>query len=346
MLQMSKPPEEAKKTGFFGKMMKKVDGCDIEVVFNGKSPDEKVLVEDRHEFSAQKMYLFGGKDPVSGKFNLVPKGKMTHQGILIEFVGVITVNADKEERVEFLHKEKKFQPDGGTISGVTPLEFHFEGEKEYDSYRGMNAKVQYFLRLTIKKSMVNVTHREEIWVSRIEDQFQELNDRSEDKPYAREQDLSKAVRMEVGVDDVLHIEFKYDKKTFHTKERIVGQVGFKVARLDLHYGEVSLMRREYIGSGQNQFFEPETLQKFEIMDGLPVPGEVVPIRLYLNSVPLLTPSYTSIHKMFSVKYYVNLVLVTGDGKRYFKQQEVTIYRRKGQEAPTPMVIGLDQRVKK
>ena len=94
------------------------------------------------------------------------------------------------------------------------------------------------------------------------------------------------------------------------------QVGFKVAKLDLHWGEVSLVRKEYIGMGANQFFEAEVLQKFEIMDGLPVPGEVVPIRLFLNSVPRITPSYPNVHKKFMVRYYVNLVLVTGDLKRY------------------------------
>ncbi|KAJ9444274.1 Vacuolar protein sorting-associated protein 26 [Diplonema papillatum] len=341
MLPSQRPPEEKKSSGFFTKLMKKVDACDIELTFKNKTPEDMVPVEDRHDFTTQRMYVFLGDEPVEGVLELKPKGKLTHLGILIEFIGVITVTGNKEEKTQFLRAEKKFQADGGTISGPTPLPFNFDLDKEHDSYRGINARVHYFLRLKIRRSVVDVNFKEEIWVSRLEEQYQSLKDRSEDKVYNRETNFSKGVGMEVGVDDKLHIEFKYDKKTFHIRERIVGQVGFKVAKLDLHCGEVSLVRREFIGVGSNQFFETETLQKFEIMDGLPVPGEVVPIRLYLNSVPRLTPSYVNVNKIFSVKYFVNLVLVTGDGKRYFKQQEIAIYRRKGQEAPTPMVINVD-----
>jgi hypothetical protein len=35
----------------------------------------------------------------------------------------------------------------------------------------------------------------------------------------------------------------------------------------------------------------------------------------------LTPTYRNIHSKFSVKYYLNLVLVDEDDRRYYKQQE-------------------------
>ena len=143
--------------------------------------------------------------------------------------------------------------------------------------------------------------------------------------------------MDVGVDNVLHIEFKYDKKIFHLQERVLGKVTFKVMDLDLQYGEVGIVRKEFIGSGKpTDAVETETLQKFEIMDGTPIVGEVVPIRLYLKSIPRLTPTYPNVHNCFRVLYFINLVLVTGEGKRYFKQQEVTLYRRRGQEIPANM----------
>eukprot|EP01062_Namystynia_karyoxenos_P081394 TRINITY_DN8947_c0_g1_i1.p1 TRINITY_DN8947_c0_g1~~TRINITY_DN8947_c0_g1_i1.p1 ORF type:complete len:384 (+),score=185.45 TRINITY_DN8947_c0_g1_i1:85-1152(+) len=343
MLQHTKPLEEKKKGGWFSSMMKKVDGCDIELKFKGKKGAEDMVdVDDPYEYTSQKMHMFLSDESVAGVLELRPRSKISHQGISITLSGVITANTDKEEKTEFCRQEKKFQADGGTLSINTPLEFDFNAPKEYESYRGLNAKVQYFLILKVKRSMMDINFKEEIWVSKLDPQYQTLRDRTEDKQYFREKDFSKGCGMEVGVDDLLHIDFKYDKKIFHTKERIVGQVGFKVAKLDLHYGEVGLVRREYIGMGTNQFFESETLQKFEIMDGLPVPGEVVPIRLYLASIPRLTPSYPNVNNIFMVKYFVNLVLVTGDGKRYFKQQEITIYRRKGQEAPTPMVIDVSK----
>ena len=60
--------------------------------------------------------------------------------------------------------------------------------------------------------------------------------------------------------------------------------------------------------------------------GAPVRGECIPIRLFMSSLDL-TPTYKSINNKFSVKYYLNLVLVDQEDRRYFKQQEVTLWRK-------------------
>lgn len=48
-------------------------------------------------------------------------------------------------------------------------------------------------------------------------------------------------------------------------------------------------------------------------------GESIPIRLFLNGYDL-TPTMRDINKKFSVRYYLNLVLVDEEDRRYFKQQ--------------------------
>jgi len=55
------------------------------------------------------------------------------------------------------------------------------------------------------------------------------------------------------------------------------------------------------------------------MDGAPVRGESIPIRLFLAGYDL-TPTMRDINKKFSVRYYLNLVLVDEEERRYFKQQ--------------------------
>ncbi|GKU93574.1 hypothetical protein SLEP1_g7161 [Rubroshorea leprosula] len=84
--------------------------------------------------------------------------------------------------------------------------------------------------------------------------------------------------------------------------------------------ELEIRRRESTGSGPNTYVETETLAKFELMD-----GESIPIRLFLSPYEL-TPTYRNINNKFSVKYYLNLVLVDEEDRRYFKQQEITMYR--------------------
>jgi len=46
--------------------------------------------------------------------------------------------------------------------------------------------------------------------------------------------------------------------------------------------ELSIIRRETTGTAPNQYNESETITKFEIMDGAPVRGETIPIRLFLG----------------------------------------------------------------
>lgn len=76
----------------------------------------------------------------------------------------------------------------------------------------------------------------------------------------------------------------------------------------------------YFGSpGPHTFTENETIAKYEIMDGAPVRGESIPIRVFLAGYDL-TPTMRDINKKFSVKYFLNLVLMDEEDRRYFKQQ--------------------------
>ena len=56
-------------------------------------------------------------------------------------------------------------------------------------------------------------------------------------------------------------------------------------------------------------------------------GEIVPIRMYLKAFDL-TPSYNKIGNKFSVKYFLNIVLIDNEDRRYFKQQEIMFYRKR------------------
>jgi hypothetical protein len=87
--------------------------------------------------------------------------------------------------------------------------------------------------------------------------------------------------------------------------------------------ELSIIRRETTGAPPNQYNESETITKFEIMDGAPVRGETIPIRLFLGGFDL-TPTFKDVNKKFSTRYYLSLVLVDNDGRRYFKQSEITL----------------------
>ena len=55
------------------------------------------------------------------------------------------------------------------------------------------------------------------------------------------------------------------------------------------------------------------IAKFEVMEGAPVRGECIPVRLFLSRHDL-TPTYKSVNNKFSVKYYLNLVVIDDEDR--------------------------------
>ncbi|KAF6171984.1 hypothetical protein GIB67_029402 [Kingdonia uniflora] len=85
-----------------------------------------------------------------------------------------------------------------------------------------------------------------------------------------------SIRMEVGIEDCLHIKFEYNKSKYHLKDAIIGKIYFMLVRVKIKNMELESRRRESAGSGANKYIETETLAKFELMDGAPVRGESIP----------------------------------------------------------------------
>lgn len=216
---------------------------------------------------------------------------------------------DRGHHYEFLALKQELAP-AGEIRDVSTFAFDFSKvEKLYESYHGVNVKLRYFLRATVHRRMTDVVKERDVWVH----------------SFRLPTDSNNAIKMEVGIEDCLHIEFEYNKSKYHLKDVIVGKIYFLLVRIKIKYMELSIIRRETTGTAPNQYNESETITKFEIMDGAPVRGETIPIRLFLGGFEL-TPTFRDIDKKFSARYYLNLVLVDEENRRYFKQQEITFFR--------------------
>jgi vacuolar protein sorting-associated protein 26 len=220
---------------------------------------------------------------------------------------------------------------------TTELPFLFRNmDKEHESYRGRNVSVRYFVKLILERKFLPPLQKEhDVWVQLL------------GQPPAQ----NEAIKMEVGIEDCLHIEFEYERRVYHLQETILGKIHFLLVRIKIKHMELAVIRRETSGDGvaaaaanqnangpqptdnsnsssQNVFTETQTLVKYEIMDGAPVKGEVIPVKLSLRGIPAdLTPTYGAVNNRFSVRYFLNLVLVDEEDRRYFKQQEIILWRR-------------------
>lgn len=258
--------------------------------------------------------LFTETETVSGHVQVsVREGKnIHHRGVKIEFVGSIEMLYDRDNSQEFTNLERMLE-DPGALSSRTEYPFEFTNvEKIYDTYSGINVRLRYFLRVTIIRAQYtpDITHEVDLCVQHC----------------VKEPPSNLPIRMEVGIEDALHIEFEYNKSKFHLRDVVIGKIYFLLVRINIKRMEVEIRKRESAGVGANVYNETDTVMKFEVMDGAPVPGESIPVRMFLGACKALTPTYRSINNKFSVKYYLNLVLVDEDDRRYFKQSEITIWR--------------------
>ncbi|KAL3094717.1 hypothetical protein niasHS_006012 [Heterodera schachtii] len=261
----------------------------------------------------EKFFLFYDGEIVAGEIGITLKKqgqKLEHQGIRIDLIGQIEVYYDRGNQHDFLYMSKELARPGELLQN-SKFPFNFTNvSKPYESYMGSNVKLRYFLRVTVFRRLTDIVQELEFAVHTL--------------AVYPENDCN--IKMEVGIEDCLHIEFEYNKSRYHLKDVIVGKIYFLLVRIKIKHMEIAILKRESVGNGPNLFNENETIAKYEIMDGAPVKGESIPIRLFLAGYDL-TPTMRDVGKRFSVKYFLNLVLIDEEERRYFKQQEITLWRR-------------------
>ncbi|CAI4044711.1 hypothetical protein SUVZ_10G1450 [Saccharomyces uvarum] len=234
--------------------------------------------------------------------------------------------------------------------------------KRYESYKGKNVDVAYFVKVTVMRKSTDISKIKKLWVylynsiatapntlstnepqanfnsvgadgedgagnendgTQKKDAQGEVVDGNQVLPAAHSTNDPKPVKLDIGIENCLHIEFEYAKSQYSLKEVIVGRIYFLLTRLRIKHMELSLITRESSGLQTSNVLTDSTAIRYEIMDGSPVKGETIPIRLFLSGYDL-TPNMSC--NYFNVKNYLSLVIIDEDGRRYFKQSEITLYR--------------------
>ncbi|CAG8122652.1 unnamed protein product [Penicillium nalgiovense] len=266
---------------------------DIDVVLEDLDERQTVDVKlDKGRRERVPLYMDG--ESVKGAVTIRPKDgkRLEHTGIKVQFIGTIEMFYDRGNHYEFLSLVQELAAPGELLHPQT-FPFNFKNvEKQYESYNGINVKLRYFVRVTVSRRMADVIREKDLWVY----------------SYRMPPENNSPIKMDVGIEDCLHIEFEYSKSKYHLKDVIVGRIYFLLVRLKIKHMELSIIRRETTGSPPNQYNESETLVRFEIMDGSPSRGETIPIRLFLGGFDL-TPTFRDVNKKYSTRYYLSLVLI-------------------------------------
>lgn len=119
----------------------------------------------------------------------------------------------------------------GILDATQTFNFSFDNmDKPYESYIGLNAQVRYYLKVTISShyGMNTVAKEEDIWIQNL----------GEAPP------VNSSIKMEVGIEQCLHIEFEYDKSKYHLNDVVIGKVYFLLVRIKIKSMELAIIKRE------------------------------------------------------------------------------------------------------
>ncbi len=186
--------------------------------------------------------IYGGKEEVKGSVEIIPPSgkKVEHLGIKIELIGHIELYFDRANTQRIMIQTKELESQG-ELRGPKTYSFEFGAtEKPFETYSGINVRLRYFVRVTISRSYSqNIVKEKDFLVNLIQAPVptQAL---SADTP-------AQPIKMEVGIEDCLHIEFEYDKSKYHLKDVILGKIYFLLVKIKIKHMELVVVRKEAAG---------------------------------------------------------------------------------------------------
>ena len=122
-------------------------------------------------------------------------------------------------------------------------------EKQYETFKGNAGRVWYYLRASLNRNYNTKIEKELDFAVQV--------------PTPELEKLAPTpIKVEVGIENMLHIEFEYLKTHYHLKDCIIGKVSFHLVKLRIKSMELCIMRKEVFGTGDIVKNELETLEKF------------------------------------------------------------------------------------
>ncbi len=62
--------------------------------------------------------------------------------------------------------------------------------------------------------------------------------------YQVEPETNNAIKMEVGIEECLHIEFEYNKSKYHLRDVVIGKIYFILVRIRIKHMEIAIVKGE------------------------------------------------------------------------------------------------------
>ena len=278
----------------------KTGPSDVEIELELKPPEENEKYRLPYFFPGS--IIFTSKDKIAGTIKIKPVNwkPIHHQGIKVVILGQNRIKTDGS-LIPFYTCWKLVQKEGD-ISDETSINFKINViDFKVPSFYGTNIDARYTIQVKIMINNNEKTIEKPIYLLSIDEMPSEI----------------KPLKAEVGIQDVLHVEFVIQNPLFDCRNVILGKVHFLVVKIRIVNMFIQIMRTEQFNNGIISAKHEKIISQYELLDGMPVRGDWLPIRFYLGNIKAW-PFPRKTEKNLEVSYKVRFLLIDDNGKHYFK----------------------------
>ena len=273
---------------------------------------------------------FYGSEAIKGSVQINinnNSSKIQHQGIKIELIGEIDIHINEENNLNNNNNQfNRFLSLTNNLSTSDILnkenniyDFEFKSvEKQYDSYKGKKFSIKYLLLVTVDLGFDSIIKKEkEICIFNCDKNLKRIN-----QLFIND---NNKIRVEIGVENLLHVCFELDRKNYHLKDIITGKICFKKINLELENMSLRIIKIESL-FGKEGDIEP--LGLYEIMEGSPSSTEdIIYFKMYLKGFNNLSQTIKNeMNNNINVSYYLSLEICDSENRNFFKKIEINLFR--------------------
>ena len=274
---------------------------------------------------------FYGSEPIKGSVQISlnnNSSRLNHSGIKIELIGEIDIHANENEEENnninnnqfnrFLSLTNNLSSQGVLNRDNNIYDFEFKSiEKQYDSYRGKKFSIKYLLLVTIETGLSSIKKEKEICIFNCDKNLKRINELFIN-------DKNK-IKVEIGVESLLHVCFELDRKNYHLKDTITGRVSFKKINLELENMSLRIIKIESLFGKEGEI---EPLGLYEIMEGSPTSTEdIIYFKMYLKGFNNISQTIKNeMNNNIRVSYYLCLEICDSENRNFFKKIEINLFR--------------------
>ena len=278
-------------------------GLDITINLNAIENNEKY----RLPYFAPNAFICVRGDDITGSITLASKsGRVVmHNGLTVSIIGQIRVKSD-DGLNEFFRVSERVLADGSVTSSQR-TEFTISTSTcPAPSFYGTSYDCRYIVTATCGSESATVP----VYVLFVDP-----------VPGPQVPHLS----MEIGITNLLRVAFTLQSPTLDVASCLIGLVEFTEVRIRIVKMMFQVLRVEEYRDGLIGGRTQGVIAQYELVDGVPVRGQRIPVRIFFPGIKLW-PFVSGGNTKLAVGYSLRFLMLDDDGKKYYKEITRNIVR--------------------